>query len=108
MIDVALGIIAFGAVTTLAVEIALVVMLIRAGMRTKARLDRLAVLGRQTREHSAAIAANVARSVALAGRQADRAADIYAGIMEPLEPVLMAIGLARSLQGILRRPSRRR
>jgi len=108
MMDVVLGIIAFASLTTLVIEITVAVMIFRAGMRAKARVERVAAMTTELRTHAGAIASEFEKSVALAEKQIRRAEEAYVAVRTPLEPFITAYGMWRSITGLLDDRSRRR
>lgn len=103
MIDVLLGLIALGTITTAVLEVVAVVSLIRIGRRTVARVERLRQQVAPLAGHIAAIGAGLTKAQALAAVQLDRIASIYAAVEGPVRQGATAIGVARSVAVVLRR-----
>ncbi len=103
MIDVLLGLIALGTVTTAVLEVVALVSLMRIGRRTVARVERIRQQVAPLAGHVAAIRADLAKAQAHAAAQLDRVASIYAAVEGPVRQGATAIAVARSVAAILRR-----
>lgn len=102
MLDVVLGIIAFASLTTLVIEVVVAVMIFRAALRAKARVERVVEMTRGIRQHAATIEEEFEKSRALAAKQIQRAEEAYHAVRVPLEPFLMAFGVWRAVTGAVR------
>ena len=105
MIDVLLGLIALGTMTTAVLEVVAIVALIRIGRRTVARVERIRQQVTPLSAHVAAMGADLAKAQALAAAQLDRVASIYAAVEGPVRRGATAIAIARSVTLVLRRPT---
>ncbi len=103
MIDVLLGLIALGTLTTAVVEIVVIVALARIGLRVKRRVDRIQRLLEPLAGHAAEVGENMTRARALAEAQFDRVVSAYAVVEVPLARVMTALAVARGVASVVRR-----